>query len=131
MPLCVCPWELLDFQRFGLLRLMGVVFAAEHMELLVHAPAQRPFRQHSLHREFDRGEGNVAERAAGPAHVQEAPCVRRQRPPPSGAATQSAGNLRVPKDRHTMASNTAANSFYGTGRRKTSSARVYLRQGTG
>ena len=27
--------------------------------------------------------------------------------------------------------NTAANSFYGTGRRKTSSARVYLRQGTG
>src|SRR5258706_2476771 len=30
-----------------------------------------------------------------------------------------------------MASNTAANSFYGTGRRKTSSARVYLRQGTG
>ena len=30
-----------------------------------------------------------------------------------------------------MASNTASNSFYGTGRRKTSSARVYLRQGTG
>src|SRR6266481_4605407 len=30
-----------------------------------------------------------------------------------------------------MASNSAANSFYGTGRRKTSSARVYLRQGTG
>ena len=29
-----------------------------------------------------------------------------------------------------MASN-SANSFYGTGRRKTSSARVYLRQGTG
>jgi small subunit ribosomal protein S9 len=29
-----------------------------------------------------------------------------------------------------MASKTA-NSFYGTGRRKTSSARVYLRQGTG
>ena len=27
--------------------------------------------------------------------------------------------------------NSAANSFYGTGRRKTSSARVYLRQGTG
>ena len=27
--------------------------------------------------------------------------------------------------------NTAANSFYGTGRRKTSSARVYLRQGSG
>ena len=27
--------------------------------------------------------------------------------------------------------NTAANSYYGTGRRKTSSARVYLRQGTG
>jgi small subunit ribosomal protein S9 len=27
--------------------------------------------------------------------------------------------------------NTAANSFYGTGRRKTSSARVYLRTGTG
>src|ERR1700693_3781502 len=31
----------------------------------------------------------------------------------------------------TMASKTAVNSFYGTGRRKTSSARVYLRQGTG
>jgi len=30
-----------------------------------------------------------------------------------------------------MASKTAVNSFYGTGRRKTSSARVYLRQGTG
>src|SRR3979490_225938 len=30
-----------------------------------------------------------------------------------------------------MASNTAANSYYGTGRRKSSSARVYLRQGTG
>src|ERR1022692_5014627 len=30
-----------------------------------------------------------------------------------------------------MASNTAANTFYGTGRRKTSSARVYLRKGTG
>jgi small subunit ribosomal protein S9 len=27
--------------------------------------------------------------------------------------------------------NIASNSFYGTGRRKTSSARVYLRQGTG
>jgi len=27
--------------------------------------------------------------------------------------------------------NAANNSFYGTGRRKTSSARVYLRQGTG
>src|ERR1700724_3851415 len=30
-----------------------------------------------------------------------------------------------------MASKTAVNSYYGTGRRKTSSARVYLRQGTG
>ncbi len=30
-----------------------------------------------------------------------------------------------------MASSTATNTFYGTGRRKTSSARVYLRQGTG
>ena len=30
-----------------------------------------------------------------------------------------------------MASKTAVNSFYGTGRRKTSSARVYLRQGSG
>ena len=30
-----------------------------------------------------------------------------------------------------MATTTAANSVYGTGRRKTSSARVYLRQGTG
>jgi len=30
-----------------------------------------------------------------------------------------------------MAAHSAANDFYGTGRRKTSSARVYLRQGTG
>lgn len=30
-----------------------------------------------------------------------------------------------------MAQNTAANSYYGTGRRKTSSARVYLKSGTG
>ena len=30
-----------------------------------------------------------------------------------------------------MASSTGTNTFYGTGRRKTSSARVYLRQGTG
>jgi len=30
-----------------------------------------------------------------------------------------------------MAPSTATNTFYGTGRRKTSSARVYLRQGTG
>jgi len=30
-----------------------------------------------------------------------------------------------------MAQNTAANSYYGTGRRKTSSARVYLKSGSG
>ncbi len=30
-----------------------------------------------------------------------------------------------------MAQNTAANSYYGTGRRKTSSARVYLTKGSG
>ena len=30
-----------------------------------------------------------------------------------------------------MAQNTAAASYYGTGRRKTSSARVYLKAGTG
>ena len=30
-----------------------------------------------------------------------------------------------------MAQNAVANSFYGTGRRKTSSARVYLKAGTG
>jgi small subunit ribosomal protein S9 len=30
-----------------------------------------------------------------------------------------------------MATKKAVNSFYGTGRRKTSSARVYLSQGTG
>ncbi len=31
-----------------------MIFAAEYMQLLIHAAAQRAFRQHALHRELDR-----------------------------------------------------------------------------
>src|SRR5258706_301653 len=52
LPLIVL--ELLDFQRFGLLCLMGMIFAAEYMQLLIHATAQRTFRQHTFYGEFNR-----------------------------------------------------------------------------
>ncbi len=31
-----------------------MIFAAEHMQLLIHATAQRAFRQHALHGELNR-----------------------------------------------------------------------------
>src|ERR1700722_6672081 len=33
---------------------MGMIFAAEHVQFLVHASAQRTLGQHTLHRELDR-----------------------------------------------------------------------------
>ena len=66
----------------------------------------------------------------GPPHVQEASCIRRQRPSPSSTAAQGAGDLNSRKQLNGITA-PPDNSFYGTGRRKTSSARVYLRQGTG
>src|ERR1019366_4562629 len=54
MPLLSVLKELLDFQRFGLLCLMGMLVAAKNMQLFVHASAQWALGQHTLHRELDR-----------------------------------------------------------------------------
>src|SRR5690348_10561800 len=44
---------LLNLERLGLLRLVRVLTAGEHVQLLEHAPAERVLRQHALDRELD------------------------------------------------------------------------------
>src|SRR5262249_48472750 len=73
-----------------------------------------------------RGEGHVAQEPAGPAHVPQAARLCRQRPPAPGPAAQAAGNS---VGNHFMPASTQ--NLYGTGRRKTATARVYLKPGNG
>src|SRR4029077_20483764 len=53
---------LLNLERFGLLRLVGMFAACKHVQLSEHAPAERVLRQHALDRELDHALGVLAEK---------------------------------------------------------------------
>ena len=72
-----------------------------------------------------RGQGHASEEPARPQDVQEAARVRGRRAPARRAAAEAARDLRRP------AIPWPATTNYGTGRRKTSTARVFLRPGNG
>src|SRR6202008_4540143 len=66
------------------------------------------------------------EEPSRPAHVQEAARVRRQRASPPGTAAEAPQDSIGP---YAMAA--TQQNHYATGRRKTATARVYLKPGTG
>src|SRR6185295_16705197 len=77
-----------------------------------------------------RGEGHAAEESVGQEDVQETACVRRQSASAHGTTAQGLEPVTViTTEQHKRM--TTATSYYGTGRRKTSTARVYITQGTG
>src|ERR1700687_3428359 len=53
---------LLNLERLGLLRLVGMLTACKHVQLPEHAPAERVLRQHALDRELDHALGVLAEK---------------------------------------------------------------------
>src|SRR5690606_35102711 len=71
-------------------------------------------------RDRDRGQGHAAEEPAWPRHVPQAQGLRRRRASARRPAAPAPGNLTM-----------ALNQNYGTGRRKSSTARVFLRKGEG
>src|SRR5690606_15436867 len=71
-------------------------------------------------RDRTRGQGHAAEEPARPRHVPQAPGVPRPRTPARRPAAPAPGYLTMP-----IAHN------YGTGRRKSSTARVSLREASG
>src|SRR5690606_7228082 len=71
-------------------------------------------------RDRDRGQGHAAEGPAGPRDVPQAQGLQGLRTPARGAAAAAAGHLIM-----------AISQNYGTGRRKSSTARVFLRKGSG
>ena len=53
--------SLLNLERLGLLRLVRMLAAGEHVQLAEHAPAERVLRQHALDGELDRALGMLAQ----------------------------------------------------------------------
>ena len=69
----------------------------------------------------DRGQRHATQRSTGPGHVPQAPGLRRRRAQARCPATKTSQHL---KPWH-------KSPIYSTGRRKTSTARVYLKRGSG
>src|SRR3546814_13139731 len=89
-------------------------------------------------RHRDRRQGHAAEESPRPRDVQEAQGLQGCRAPARRPAAASPGYLtRVPRKgphihvRTSQGKDMAITQNYGTGRRKSSTARVFLRRGTG